>query len=398
MSKERLLSALDKSESAGSENNLNNARIKNISEYFNKLRDRFLKPKIKEIRRNLYETENKKNLSRSKIKEIEQNLIELEESLFKLNKCYYYDDIEYKRIRDVENSFNGVALNQSTDEDYYKPIKTKSAFNGNYIDYESKGDKDKNLSPKEYLDMIRPYLSDIINDHKTPKNLRVHSSNEVIDYETQFGEWKIQLTMSINFISSKDSDETRNMHKKSDNIEIIMGSETNDIIEELHESILQKYQKGLGESMRGSEFVTNSIDLVYYHLQRISLNRKGPSHIDSPEWLKNKKATINPKNNDNNCFQYALTVALNYQNTKKAPQRILKIQPFINRYNLKEIDFLSERGDWKKFGQNNKTIALNILFVPHNTEKIRLAYKSKHNFKRKNQAILLMVKNDIILL
>ena len=47
ISKERLLSALDKSESAGSENNLNNARIKNISEYFNKLRDRFLKPKIK---------------------------------------------------------------------------------------------------------------------------------------------------------------------------------------------------------------------------------------------------------------------------------------------------------------------------------------------------------------
>ena len=76
ISKERLLSALDKSESVGSENNLNNARIKNISEYFNKLRDRFLKPKIKEIRRNLYETENKKNLSRSKIKEIE-----LEQSL-----------------------------------------------------------------------------------------------------------------------------------------------------------------------------------------------------------------------------------------------------------------------------------------------------------------------------
>ena len=150
--------------------------------------------------------------------------------------------------------------------------------------------------------------------------------------------------------------------------------------------------------MRGSEFVPDSIDLLYYKLQKTNLSRKGSSYIDSPKWLKNKKATINPKNNDNNCFQYALTVALNYQNTKKDPQKILKIQPFINRYNLKEIDFLSEQEDWKKFGQNNKTIALNILFVPYNTEKIRLAYKSKHNFKRKNQAILLMVKNDIILL
>ena len=72
--------------------------------------------------------------------------------------------------------------------------------------------------------MIRPYLSDIINDHKTPKNLRVHSSNEVIYYETQFEKWKIQLTMSINFISSKDSGETSNMHTKSDSIEIMMGS------------------------------------------------------------------------------------------------------------------------------------------------------------------------------
>ena len=72
--------------------------------------------------------------------------------------------------------------------------------------------------------MIRPYLSDIINDHKTPKNLRVHSSNEVICYETQFEKWKIQLTMSINFISSKDSGETSNMHTKSDSIEIMMGS------------------------------------------------------------------------------------------------------------------------------------------------------------------------------
>ena len=79
--------------------------------------------------------------------------------------------------------------------------------------------------------MIRPYLSDIINNHKTTKNLRVHSRNEVIDYKTQYGEWKIQLTMSINFISSKDSDETCNMQTKSDNIEIMMCSATNDIIE-----------------------------------------------------------------------------------------------------------------------------------------------------------------------
>ena len=113
--------------------------------------------------------------------------------------------------------------------------------------------------------------------------------------------------MSINFISSKDSDETRNMHTKSNSIEIMMGSETDYIIEELFESLLQKYQEGLEEKMRGSKFVFDSVDLLHYNLHKISLNRGG-SYIDSPKWLKNKKETINPENNDDKCFQYALTV------------------------------------------------------------------------------------------
>ena len=222
--------------------------------------------------------------------------------------------------------------------------------------------------------MIWPYLSDTINDHETQS------------------EWKIQLTMHINFISSRDSDETRTMHTKSHNIEIMMGNETDKIIEKLSESLLQNYQKDLEESMTGSEFVPDSIDLLYYHLQKIGLKRGG-SYIDSPEWTKNKKekSEINPENNDNRCFQYALTVALNHEQIKSHPERISKIKPFIDQYNWKEIDFPSHSKDWKKFEQNNKTIALNILFVPHNTEKIRLAYKSKHNFKRENQVILLMI-------
>ena len=133
--------------------------------------------------------------------------------------------------------------------------------------------------------------------------------------------------MAINFISSKDSDESRTMHAKSNNGEIMMGSETNKIIEEHFKSFLQRYQEGLEEPMRGSEFVFDSGDALYYNLNKISLSRGG-SYIDSPEWLKNKKATINPKNNDDKCFQYALTVALNYEQIKKDSQRISKIKPF----------------------------------------------------------------------
>ena len=77
--------------------------------------------------------------------------------------------------------------------------------------------------------MIRPYLEDIINDHNTQKEWKVHSSNTVIDYKTQ-GEWKIQLVMIINFISSKDSNEIHTMRTKSNNIEIMMGNEKDEII------------------------------------------------------------------------------------------------------------------------------------------------------------------------
>ena len=142
--------------------------------------------------------------------------------------------------------------------------------------------------------------------------------------------------MIINFTSSKDSDEIRTMHTKSNNIEIMMGNETDEIIEELFESFLQKYQEGSEEKMRGSEFVFDSVDLLYYNLHKISLNR-GRSYMDSPKWLRNKKATISAKNNDNKCFQYALTVALNYEQIKKNPQLIFNIKIFIDQYNWKKI-------------------------------------------------------------
>ena len=101
--------------------------------------------------------------------------------------------------------------------------------------------------------------------------------------------------MAINFISPKYSDDTQTMHAKSNNVEIMIGSETYEIIEDLFESFLQKYQEGLEESMRGSELVYDSVDVLYYNLNKVSLSRAG-SYIDSPKWLENRKATINPQN------------------------------------------------------------------------------------------------------
>ena len=108
-------------------------------------------------------------------------------------------------------------------KNYYKPIRTKDAFNDNYIEYESKGDKNKNVLSEDYLDIIRPFLRDIINNHNT------------------HGEWKIQLTMRINFTSSLGNREFRIMHSKSDDVEIMAGIETDNIINKLFKSLLKKY-------------------------------------------------------------------------------------------------------------------------------------------------------------
>ena len=171
--------------------------------------------------------------------------------------------------------------------------------------------------------------------------------------------------MHVNFISSNDKGETRTIFVWSINEEIRLGNETNDIIKRLINSFLTNYQNEEGILRNGSNFVYESVDLLSYHLHKISL-RRGRSYIKSPAWVLNKKATVNPKNKDNKGFQYSITVALNHQNIENHPERISNIKPFINQYNWEDIDFPAGIKDWKKFERNNKTIALNILFIPHN--------------------------------
>ena len=76
------------------------------------------------------------------------------------------------------------------------------------------------------------------------------------------------------------------MHIKSNNIETMIGSETDEAIDELFESLLQKYQEGLEEAMKGSRFIFDSVDLLYNHLQKISLKMIESSYRDSPRIVK----------------------------------------------------------------------------------------------------------------
>ena len=174
--------------------------------------------------------------------------------------------------------------------------------------------------------------------------------------------------------------------------EFRIGSETEEVTEKLIMSILQKYHDNLQNKMKDSDFIFNGINYLYYDLNRITIS-KGGSYIESPKWLKDKKYTINQKNNDNKLFQYAATLALNINSIDKHHQKITKIKPFINNYKWNDINFPATKKDWYKFELNNKQVALNILYVPFNTKKVEIAYKSKYNLIRDNQIILLMISN-----
>ena len=118
------------------------------------------------------------------------------------------------------------------------------------------------------------------------------------------------------------------MHSKNDNIEFMPYDNVNEVVNELLESLLSRYQIVLETSMSGSDFIFDSVELLYYKFYKINFKRGG-SFIDSPDWIKKKKATIILKNVDDKCFQCAVTVALNYEEIESHPERVSNIKPFI---------------------------------------------------------------------
>ena len=143
------------------------------------------------------------------------------------------------------------------DDGYYKPRRIGNFWNNSYIKFESSANKNKNLSVKEYLDKIKLYMRDTI------INLQKSDS------------WKVQLTIEINVISSKDVDEEPVMHSKSDNIEFMLDNNANEVVNELFESLLSRYKIGLETSMRGSDFIFDSFQLLYHKCHKINFKRGG---------------------------------------------------------------------------------------------------------------------------
>ena len=170
-------------------------KLKEIEKNFKELRHNFSKKEIDKFRKSFYNIKNHGNIYTSKIKEAEKNLSELEKSIQSIKSSNNNNEsiVDIRRLFKSKKTSNIDYNNESIGDirrlfDYFKPKKTDEGFAGrrnNYTEYISEGNNNRNLSPEEYLEIIRPYLNDLINDHKAS------------------GEWKIQLVTLNRCISSK---------------------------------------------------------------------------------------------------------------------------------------------------------------------------------------------------
>ena len=168
--------------------------------------------------------------------------------------------IKDRIIKDVRGLF------EQEQEDYYKPKRVSNFWNNNYIEYESNGDKNRNLSLDEYLNKIEHYLRNII--------INLQKSHT----------WKIQLTTAINFISSKVAEEDRIMHSRSNNIKFTSYNDGSKVAHQLFESLRSRYQGNLETSIRESDFNFYLIQLMYYKCHKVNF-KCGGTYIDSSDWI-----------------------------------------------------------------------------------------------------------------
>ena len=185
----------------------------------------------------------------------------------KINNTNTNDEDFIENIKDLfNNKLDQKINNNNTNDDFiesirdlfsildYEPLLIKTGFDNNYLEYMSNGNN--SLSFNEYLELMKPYLYDLINIYKAK------------------GEWKLKLSAEISFVSQKPgSNEMRTMYTRSTPEEIIIGSETEEVAENLIMSILQKYQDNLQNKMKGSDFICNGINYLYDDLNIITISK-----------------------------------------------------------------------------------------------------------------------------
>lgn len=220
-----------------------------------------------------------------------------------------YDDNNYYGLKNIEYTFDDL-------DDYYKPILAIDKNNGAYQLYTCRRDKDRDMYIDAYLDKVIPYLRILIDEKKTTEK-------------------KIQLNVGINLIdTTSNSNKQFTFYVKTENVIFLPSDKAEDILDMLIASFYDLYRDKVRQCGVGSGCAYESVEGLCIHFHKIDLNR-GSSDIRSPNWLKKKNATINPKDtNDPYCFIYSIVIALNHQELVTNPERISsKLSSHIKKYN-----------------------------------------------------------------
>ena len=264
-------------------------------------------------------------------------------------------------VEDVANS-EVVELSLSK---RFRPEEIEGAFDGGYVRLRSKGVEEHQgvVSVEEYIQRTR------------------HHVLKVLEEMIRRGEnWKVHLEIAILFRKRDRSEETtKNIWSNPPHV-IMEGSNLEEVLDEVRTHLMQQYKR-ISKTMEASDFVFIRVVEMTYHCHRVDLNRGG-SYIELPDWVKNKKCCINPKNEeDNECFRWAVITALHHEQLGAHPERISKMRPFIDRYDWSGIKFPTSNNQWKKFEKQNPDVALNVLVIEGEL-KIQQGYISKYNTKR----------------
>ena len=215
-------------------------RINNIRIQAAKIGNLLNKEERNIIRKELYKLEHQERFTRKQRETAIAYLINLANALNNKEKYQHSDhhDLDYFGTRDIEHLYNDEI------NDYYKPILAKSSFEHNYVEYEIRGDKNKNLTLEQYLSTITPELAQLINEKKN---------------STQ-SEQKVQLIITVIFKHVMDPIKKRTFYVKSKNIEMRSGHNTDDILNKLLESFLENYEREENILRNGSDYEFDCVD------------------------------------------------------------------------------------------------------------------------------------------
>ena len=249
----------------------------------------------------------------------------------------------------------------------------RQSFKGTFSEYEMNGSTNI-LTFKEYLDKIYLPLKNKLQEIKKPS----------------LTEKKILLRSLVVFKKINNEFEIFIKYIDSSGIPLRYGDNVSEFVRNLYDSLLVEYEKS-ESSLKGINFVFNSVDLSYLQVVKTSLKRGG-SYIEAPEWIDKKKAIINPKNlNDNKCFAYSIIASALYDEIGRDHNRVGKLKTHMDYFNWNGINFPTQQKDWDLFEKNYRDVALTIFSVDKYKRDINNIRVSKFNKKRPHNVVLLMI-------